>query len=93
MLANNSSKDIEQLKTQLSKTIWSPQFLVRLLGRLMKAELPLMKNVLKPLAKSVLAPVGSTAVCYAGIHKNILGFGKATLILSNEKNERHFENS
>ena len=38
--------------------IQSGGFLGRLLGPLLKAGLPLIKNVIKPLAKSVLIPVG-----------------------------------
>ena len=56
--ANNSSIDIKLLKTQLSKTIQSGGFLGRLLGPLLKTGLPLIKNVIKPLAKSVLIPLG-----------------------------------
>ena len=41
--------------------IQSGQFLGRLLGSLLKTGLPLIKNVIKPLAKSVLIPVGLTA--------------------------------
>ena len=36
-------------------------FLVKLLRPLLKTELPLMKNAIKPLAKSVLIPLGLTA--------------------------------
>ena len=43
-------------------------FLGRLLGPLLKTGLPLIKNVIKPLAKSVLIPLGLTAAD-AGIHK------------------------
>ena len=46
--ADKSSTDIKLWKTQI--------FLGRLLGPLLKTELPLMKNVIKPLAKSVLIP-------------------------------------
>ena len=45
----------------------------RLLGPLLKTGLPLIKNVIKPLAKSVLIPFGLTAATSAadaGIHKN-----------------------
>ena len=48
-------------------------FLGRLLGPLLKAGLPLIKNVIKPLTKSVLIPLGLTAAALAadeGIHKN-----------------------
>ena len=47
-------------------------FLGRLLGPLLKTGLPLIGNVLKPLAKSVLIPLGLTAAASAaaaGIHK------------------------
>ena len=49
-------------------------FLGRLLGPLLKAGLPLIKNALKPLAKSVLIPLGLTAAASAAnaaIHKNM----------------------
>ena len=51
--ANNSSTDIKPSKTQLSKMKKSGGFLGTLLGPLLKTELPLMKNVIKPLAKMV----------------------------------------
>ena len=66
-------------------------FLGRLLGPLLKAALPLMKSVIKPLAKSVLIPLGLTAAASAadeGIHKKNLGSGhnnNATLIISNDE--------
>ena len=50
--ANKSSTDIKLSKTQLSKMVQSGGFLGRLLGPLLKAGLPLIKNVIKPLAKS-----------------------------------------
>ena len=68
--ANNSSADIKLSKTQLSKIIQSEWFLSRLLGPLLKTGLPLIKNVIRPLAKSVLIPLGLTATAsavYAGI--------------------------
>ena len=43
----------------------------RLLDPLLKRPIPLMKNVIKPLAKSVLIPLGLTAAASAldaGIH-------------------------
>ena len=73
--ANYLSTDIKLSKTQLSKTIQSGRFLGRLLSPLLKAVLPLMTNVIKPLAKSVLIPLGQTAAASAadaGIHtKNL----------------------
>ena len=70
---SHSSTDIKLSKTQLSKMIKSGGFLGRLLGPLLKTELSLIKNVIKPLAKSVLFPLGLTAAAsaaHAGIHKN-----------------------
>ena len=70
--ANNSSTDIKLSKTQLSNMIQSGRFLGRLLGPLLKAGLPLISNVIKPLAKSVLIPLGLTAAASAAdarIHK------------------------
>ena len=86
--ANNSSVDIKFSKTQLSKMIQSGGFLGKLLG----PGLPLIKNVLTPLAKSALIPLGLTAAAAAaaaaadaGIHKKILGSrGNTTLITSNK---------
>ena len=54
VFANNSSTDIKLLKTQLSKMMQSWGFLGRLLGPSLKTGLPLMKNVIQPLAKSAL---------------------------------------
>ena len=87
--ANNSSADIKLSKTQLSRIIQSGGFLSRLLGPLLKTGLPLISNVIKPLAKSVLIPLGLTAAASAadaGIHKKILGSGhnNTTLIISND---------
>ena len=72
VFANNYSIDVKLSKTQLSKMMQSGGFLGRLLGPLLKAGLPLIKNVIKPLAKSVLIPLGLTAAASAadaGIHK------------------------
>ena len=82
--ANNSSTDIELLKSQLSKMIQAGGFLGRLLGPLLKTGLPLMNNVIKPLAKSVLIPSGLTAAAStadAWIHKKILGSGNTTTLI------------
>ena len=51
--ANHLSTDIKLSKTKLFKMMQSGGFLSRLLGPLLKTELPLIKNVIKPLAKSV----------------------------------------
>ena len=71
VFANNLSADIKLSKTQSSKMIQSGGFLGRLLGILLKTGLPLIKNVIKPLAKSVLIPLGltsATSAADAGIH-------------------------
>ena len=65
---------------KLSYLRWYNQggFLGRLLGALLKSGLPLIKNVIKPLAKGVLIPLGLPAAgspADAGIHKKILGSG------------------
>ena len=95
--ANNSSAYIKLSKTQLHKMGQSVGFLGRLLGPLLKSGLPLMGNVLKPLAKSVLIPLGLTAVTStadAAIHKKMFGSDMrpsdlvsraTTLIISNEE--------
>ena len=86
--ANYLSTDIKLSKTQISKMIQSGGFLGRLLGPLLKTGLPLIKNVIKPLAKSVLISLGLTAAASAadaGIHKEILGSGNATPIISNDE--------
>ena len=88
--ANYLSTDIKLSKTQISKMIQSGGFLGRLLGPLLKTGLPLMKNVIKPLAKSVLIPLGLTATASAadaGIHKKILGSRTTTLTISNDEME------
>ena len=95
--ADKSSTDIKLSKTQLSKMIQWGGFLGRLLGPLLKTGLPLIKNVIKPLAKSVLIPLGLTAAASAadaGIHKKIFGSGRPSssasrnntmLIISNDE--------
>ena len=66
------STDLKLFKAQISKIIQSGRFRGRFLGPLLKTGLPLIKNVIKPLAKSVLIPLGLTAAASAadaGIHK------------------------
>ena len=71
--------------------IQSGGFLGRLLGPLLRTGLPLIKNVIKPLAKNVLVPLGLTAAASAadaGIHKKILGSSNnnnTILIISNDE--------
>ena len=63
-------------------------FLGRFLGPLLKTDLLLMKNVLKPLAKSVLIPLGLKAEASAtdaAIHEKMFGHGNTKLIISNDE--------
>ena len=84
--ANNWSADIKLSKAQISKMIRSVGFLGWHLGPLLKAALPLMKNVIKPLAKGVLIQLGLTAAASAadaGVHKKVSGSVATTLIIWN----------
>ena len=56
--AKHTSADTKLSKTQLSKMTQSGGFLGRPLCPLLKTGLPLMKNLIKPLAKIVLVPLG-----------------------------------
>ena len=50
--------------------------------------MPLIENVLQPLAKSILIPLGLTTAASAtgtATHKKIFGSGFTTLIVSNEE--------
>ena len=59
-----------------------------LLGPFIKTRLPLIINMIKPLAKSALIPLGLIAAADAGIHKKILGSGNMNvLIISNNEIE------
>ena len=85
---NNASTDTKFSKAQINKIIQSGGFLGRLLGPLLKTGLPLIKNVIKPLAKTILIPLGLTVAASAadaGIHKKILGSGNTPLIISNNE--------
>ena len=80
--AKKSSANIKLSKTQISKITQS--------GPLLKTGLPLMRNLLQPLAKSVLIPLGLIAAASSadpGMHKKVLGSGSTTLIISNEEME------
>ena len=60
--ANNSSTDIKLSKTHFSKMIQSGGFLGRILGPLQKTGLPLLKNVIMPLAKNSIR-TNSSSTC------------------------------
>ena len=62
---NSFSTDIKLSKTQLSKMILSRGVFGRRLGLSLRTGLPLMKNLIKPLAKSVLIPLGLTTAASA----------------------------
>ena len=59
--ANNSSANIKLLKSKLHRNRQSGGFLDRGVGPFLKAGLPLMKSVFKPLAKSALILLALTA--------------------------------
>ena len=92
--ANKSSAGIKLSKTQLSGMVQLGGFLGRLLG--LKTELPLMKNVIMPLAKSVLISLGLTAAASAadaGIHKKNLRIWNNNTSNIKWWNERHYWNN
>ena len=78
---NDSLANTKLPKTQLHKIGQSGGFLGRLLGPLLKIGLPLMKNVLKPLAKGILILASAAD---AAIRKKMFGSG-VTTIMSNEE--------
>ena len=85
---NSSSANIRLSKTQLHKIGQSGGFLGRHVVALLKTGLPLIGNVLKPLAKSVLISLGLTATASttdAAIPKKMFGSGTTTIIISNEE--------
>ena len=85
---DNMSTDVKLSTAQISKIIRSGGFLGRLLGPLLKIGLPLIKNVIKPLAISVLIPLGLTAAASAvdaAIHRKTLGSATTTLLISKEE--------
>ena len=87
-IEKNMSTDIKLPKAQISKIIQSGGFLGKPLGLLLKTGLPLIKNVIKPLAKSVLIPLVLTAAASAansGIQKKIYSSGTTTSVISNEE--------
>ena len=66
----------------------SGRFLGRILGPLLKTGLPIIGNILKPLAKYVLIPLGLTAAASAtdsANHREVFGSGVTTLIISNKE--------
>ena len=89
-LENDSSAKIKLSKTQLHEIGQSGGFLGRPLGSLLKPGLPLIWNVLKPLAKRVLISIGLTAAAAAAatdaaIHTKMFESSVTTLKISNEE--------
>ena len=85
-LNNNSATDIKLSKIQIKKIIQSGGFLGKLLSKLAG---PLMKAAL-PLAKNVLAPLGLTAAMSAidgSIEKKIHGSGVKLIIEQEDMND------
>ena len=69
--ASGSSANIKFSENHFFKIVQSGGFLGRVLGSLLKTELSVIENALKPLAKRFLIPLGLT--------------GFTTLIISNEE--------
>ena len=85
---NGSSTNKKLSKIQLHKIGQSEGFLGRLLGPLIKTGLPLIRNILKPLAKNVLIPlqlIAAASAADATIHKKMFGSGVTALIILNVK--------
>ena len=73
---NGSSANLKLSKTQLNKVGQWGGFLGRLSGPLLKNGLPLVGNVLKPLAESILIPLGlktAASVTDLAIHEEMCG--------------------
>ena len=82
--SNGLSANTKSSKTQIHKIGQSGGFRGRLLGPVPKTELPLIGNILEPLAIGFLIPLGLTAAAaatttYAAIHKSMFGSGTSTL--------------
>ena len=79
-----SSTNVKLSKGQLSKMIQLGGFLSRLLGPLLKTDLSLLGNVLKPLARNVSVPSGLTSAASAtdpATHKKVLDQAQQHLYL------------
>ena len=85
-IENNMAIDMKLNKAQISKIIQSGGFLDKLLGPLLKTELPLLKSVIKRLG--LLGLTAASSAIDAGVKKK-LGSGSAskttTLITSNKE--------
>ena len=68
---NSTFTNIKFSKAQINKIIQSADFLGKLLGPLLKTGLPLIKNVIKPLAKSAINCSSSISSRCRNTQKNI----------------------
>ena len=80
---NNMSTDIKLSKAQISKIIQSGGFLGKILGPLLKAGLPLLKSVIKPLG--LMGLTAASSAIDVGVQKKIYGSRTTILVISNEK--------
>ena len=80
--ANNSSANVKLSKIQLNKI--AQDFLGRILGPWLNCGLPLIGNVLKPLAKVLISSGLTAAAIDAAIYKKIFGSVNTTLIEMND---------
>ena len=69
-IENNMTTDIKLRKAQISKIIQSGEFLGKLLRPLLKTELPLLKQVIKPLG--LLGLTAASSAVDAGVQKKYL---------------------
>ena len=82
-IESNMSTDIKLSKAQISKIIQSGGLLYKILGPLLKTELPLLKSVIKPLG--LLGLTAASSAIDAGVQKKIYGSERTALIISNEE--------
>ena len=82
-IGNNFQTDIKLSKAQISSIIQSGGFLGKIIGPLLKAGLPLLKSVIKPLG--LLGLTAASSAIDAGVQKQIYGSGTTTLVISNEE--------
>ena len=82
-IENNMSTDIKLSIAQISKKNQSGGFLGKILGPLLKTELPLLKSVIKPLG--LLGLTAASSAINPGVQKKMYGSGTTTLVISNEE--------
>ena len=82
-IENNLQTNIKLFKVKISKIIQSGGLLGKILGPLLKTELPLLKSVIKPIG--LLGLTTAISAIDAGVQKKIYGSGTTTLVISNEE--------